>query len=106
MTDLTTSTLTDGELADLKAQISVEEQRRLRVVRIPEQIKELNQQLLTDLGRGVGEPWAQPEGWWDAYPEGWLVRDDDGRRWRSKVNGNDTPVGDSAAWRVSHAEEG
>jgi hypothetical protein len=95
-----TSSLTDEELADLKAQISFEEQRRLRVERLPDQIKELNRQLLNDLSRRSGEPWAQPEGWWDSYPEGWIVKHK-GLKMRSLCDGNIVAPPDTAAWQVT-----
>jgi hypothetical protein len=96
MTNLTqpTTTLTDEELADLKAQISFEEQRRLRVERIPEQIKALNLQYLEDTDDGE---WHEPTGLHNAYPKNYMVMHE-GKLYISIVDANVRYITEAEAW--------
>jgi hypothetical protein len=95
-----TSTLTDEELADLKAQISLEEQRRLRVERIPEQIKELNLQYLEDTDDGE---WHEPTGLHNAYPKYYTVMYE-GKIYKSIVDVNTFSILEADAWESDAPE--
>lgn len=67
------STLTDAEVTALKSAASLEEQRRLRVARAPEQAEAVAATYLKDIGRTSGTAWVQPTGAHDAYPLGHKV---------------------------------
>jgi hypothetical protein len=85
MTDYTT--MTDAELQQILADVSVEVNRRALLVAIPDQIADLNADYLAAEGTAEGEPWRQPTGSHDAYPLDWIVTHNEGE-WRSLVSGN------------------
>ena len=89
--------LTDGELEDLQRRASVELERRQVASRLPEQIDRLVHAYLTGTGRESGQPWVQPTGAHDSYPEGWEVTHD-GKTWVSLTPANVWPPGVSG-WR-------
>lgn len=67
------ATLTDAEVTALKSAASLEEQRRLRVARAPQEAETVAATYLKDVGRGDGSAWVQPTGAHDAYPLGYRV---------------------------------
>lgn len=91
------TTLTDLEVAQLKAEASLEEQRRVRVALAPAQAEAVAVSYLQDVGRTDGADWVQPEGAHDCYPLGYTVHKD-GILWESLIPANVTVPGTDPRW--------
>ena len=65
--------LSNYELDQLRRQVQVEQERRRTLASAPAQADELARRYLTATGAKDGDPWTQPQGAHDAYPEGWTV---------------------------------
>lgn len=94
---------TDEELTRYAAAIKAEQDRRRTLARAEGQVHELNAAYLSASGIERGQPWRQPTGAHDAYPEGWAV-EWEGSQWVSLIGGNVWQPGVSG-WR-EEVEEG
>jgi len=95
--------LTDEEVNQIVLDGYTEQNRRLSLIYIPEQMAELNQEYLNASGISEGEPWVQPTGAHDAYPKDWIVSHG-GKDWLSLVDANVWEPG-VANWAVGDGEE-
>lgn len=94
--------LTDEELDRLRFDVLAERERRQALASIPEQIDLANRTYLTAEGTTEGDPWRQPTGAHDAYPEGFTVTHD-GKTWLSLTPANVWEPGTSG-WREEVAD--
>lgn len=92
--------MSNAELAELKQTVDAEAERRALLDNGPAMLRNLNQQVLNAEGVAMDDPWRQPTGAHDAYPEGWTSTYD-GELWESLVNGNTHRPGESGWRRVS-----
>lgn len=96
------TTLTDTELQEIFHAASEETSRRNLITAALTREPTLQTGYLVALGRADGEPWVQPTGAHDAYPQGWKVTHD-GKTWVSLINGNVWVPGESG-WREITAD--
>ena len=89
--------LSDDDLAAVLDAARAEWQRRRDLGAALDTTPGLIEAYLDSTGRANGEPWVQPTGYHDAYPEGWEVTWDD-RLWVSLTPGNIETPGVSG-WR-------
>lgn len=89
--------LTDDEVAQLKAEASLEQDRRIRVAQAPIKAEELAVEYLKDVGRDHGSDWVQPTGAHDAYPLGYQVVHNQ-IVWESLIPANTTTPGSDPRW--------
>ena len=75
----------------------IEPTPEVMTARMEETLLGFTRVLLEDTGRASGEPWVQPTGGHDAYPEGW-VAPHNRKTWVSLINGNVWEPGVSG-WR-------
>lgn len=90
-------TLTDAEVTELKATASLEEQRRLRVSRAPEEAEAISTEYLKDVGRTEGTAWVQPTGAHDCYPLDYTVVYES-KTWKSLIPANVWAPGLDPRW--------
>ena len=93
--------LTDSEVTQLKSEASLEEQRRIRVLRAPAQAEAVVVEYLKDVGRVEGSVWVQPTGAHDAYPVGYKVKHQINGKdvvWESLIVANTTIPGSDPRW--------
>lgn len=88
---------TDEELADASNILDKEKSRRYTLKSAEKQMNNLMWEYSTAIGRRAGDPWTQPVGAHDAYPEG-IVVSHSGKEWRSLISGNVWEPGVSG-WR-------
>ena len=89
--------LSDSELAAFLDACRTEYQRRQNLASALEASPDLAVAAQVVAGREPGNPWTQPLGAFDAYPEGWQV-ERDGRLWESLIPANTFEPGVSG-WR-------
>lgn len=89
--------MTLEELHDLRAAARSEIDRRAILHNAPARMDAISREVLDAEGAQEGNPWRQPSGAYDAYPEGWTVTHD-GKTWESLVAGNVWEPGVSG-WR-------
>lgn len=94
---------TDDELAQYAAAIRQEQDRRRTLATAQKQMADLSMAYLSAAGVRPGDPWVQPAGAHDAYPEGWEVSHG-GTTWVSTTPANVWEPGVSG-WREK-VEEG
>lgn len=82
----------DDELAELRQDVSDEQERRLSLSTADKQIDEALTKFLVASGRKMGDQWEQPTGYMDVYPKGWETTHDGGL-WVSKISGNNLEPG-------------
>ena len=96
--------LSDDDLDRLRVNVLVEQERRQTLANAPAQADELARRYRSATGAKDGDPWVQPEGAHDAYPEGWTVSHD-GKTWVSLIPANVWAPGTSG-WREVTEEGG
>lgn len=97
MPDIDVAALTDADLESLRLDVVNEVERRYRLANTPSQVEQMAERYLTDSGRAPGQPWVQPTGAHDAYPQGWTVTYN-GAEWESLTPANVWAPGVSG-WR-------
>lgn len=95
--DIDYTQLTDSEVAQLKSEAELEQERRIRVALAPQKVEEVAFTFLQDVGRSDGSEWVQPTGAHDAYPMGYKVVKDD-ITWESLIPANVTVPGSDPRW--------
>lgn len=90
-------TLTDEDLDTLRIDVLAEQERRARLETTPNTIEQLNRDYLDAEGTQPGQPWRQPTGAHNAYPEGWTVEHNN-KTWISLTPANTWEPGISG-WR-------
>lgn len=94
---------TDEELAQYKAAIEAEIQRRQTLKNAESNMDNVIRDLITAAGKKERDPWVQPTGATDCYPLNWLTTHN-GKLWRSTTPANTWEPGVSG-WR-EEVEEG
>lgn len=89
--------LSDDELDNLRVDVLTEQERRQTLANAPAQADDLARRYRTATGVQDGDPWSQPQGAHDAYPEGWTVTHN-GKTWVSLIPANVGEPGTSG-WR-------
>lgn len=89
--------LSEGDLEELRINVSAEVSRRSLIDTAEAVLSDLNQRVLNARGMKSGDAWRQPSGAHDAYSKGWKVRHD-GKLWESLTSGNAHAPGVSG-WR-------
>lgn len=95
---------TDDELAQYAAAIRQEQDRRRTLATAQQQMEDLSVAYLSAAGVRPGDPWRQPAGAHDAYPEGWEVSHN-GTAWVSTTPANVWEPGVSG-WREKVTDPG
>lgn len=91
--------MTDEELDELRRNVATEQERRQVLKTAPSRMKSLVRDLLHAEGVKEGDAWAQPTGYENAYPEGWVVTHDGGE-WASNIGGNTLEPGVSGWTKI------
>ena len=102
MSDLTT--LTDGDLDQLRIDVLTEVDRRKILAETPAHAEALAKRYAEAIGREDGDPWVTPAGAHNAYPQGATVTHD-GKTWESLTPANVWEPGISG-WRETTADDG
>jgi hypothetical protein len=89
--------LTDSEVAQLKSEATLEQDRRLRIAEAPAKAEAVSIEYLQDAGQIDGADWVQPTGAHDCYPLGYTVTFD-GKLWESLITANTTVPGSDPRW--------
>lgn len=96
------SSMTNTEVAALHRDITAEHRRRRAIALAPARISAVGRQVLAAEGVSMGDPWRQPTGAHDAYPEGFTVTHD-GKTWLNLTPANAWEPGTSG-WREEVAD--
>lgn len=88
---------TDADLDELQRAVYDETKRRNTIRDADIQLEQLQNKMLTALGRKRGKPWVKPEKTLQSFPKNWLVTHN-GKSWVSKTAQNLEEPGTGTAW--------